>query len=119
MAKFLLSAHVVEGGGRPPMSEEEMRRSREQLTALEEELKASGALVASGRLDEPAKAAVVRVSNGKVMKTDGPFAETKEQLGGFYIIEAQDLDEALEWASRVTQAIHTPIETREFTGFAN
>ncbi len=61
-----------------------------------------------------AKSRVVRPSNGRVRAIDGPYAETKEQLGGFYIIEASDLDAAMEWASKVTLAIDTPIEVRPF-----
>ena len=65
----------------------------------------------------PDSATVVRVSDGKVVTTDGPFAESKEHLGGFYIIQAEDLDAALAWASRVTNAIKVPIEVRPFAGF--
>jgi hypothetical protein len=54
----------------------------------------------------------VRPSDGEVLTTDGPFAESKEHLGGFYIIEAEDLDAALAWASKVTLAVRTPIEVR-------
>jgi hypothetical protein len=61
----------------------------------------------------------VRVSGDEVLTTDGPFAESKEHLGGFYIIEAEDLDAALAWASKVTRAIRTPIEVRPFADFAD
>jgi hypothetical protein len=71
-------------------------------------------LVFSGRLHEPDSATVVRVSDGEVLTTDGPFVESKEHLGGFYIIEAEDLDAALGWASKVTAAIKAPIEVRPF-----
>ena len=77
-------------------------------------MRAVNALVFSGRLGEPSEARVVRPSNGRVRAIDGPYAETKEQLGGFYIIEAGDLDAAIEWASKVTLAIGTPIEVRPF-----
>ena len=60
------------------------------------------------------RATVVRVSDGEVLTTDGPFAESKEHLGGFYIIEAEDLDSALGWASKVTAAVAKPIEVRPF-----
>jgi hypothetical protein len=59
------------------------------------------------------------VSDGEVVTTDGPFAESKEHLAGFYIIEAEDLDAALGWASKVTAAINAPIEVRPFAGFAD
>jgi hypothetical protein len=96
------------------MTDEELRRGFERVGALETEMKAANALVFSGRLTEPERARVVRPSRAKVRMTDGPYAETKEQLGGFYILDAPDLDTALAWASRVTLAINTPIEVRPF-----
>jgi hypothetical protein len=114
MAQYLLSVHSVEGEVRDPMTDEEMRQSYQQLGILEEEMKSEGAWVFSGRLHEPDTATVVRMSGGEVMTTDGPFAESKEHLGGFYIIQAEDLDAALAWASKVTAAIKVPIEVRPF-----
>jgi hypothetical protein len=73
--------------------------------------------VFSGRLHQPDTATVVRTSGGEVVTTDGPFVESREHLGGFYIIQAEDLDAALAWASRVTGAIKVPIEVRPFAGF--
>lgn len=116
MPKYLLSAHSVEGETRQPMSDEEMRQSWKQVSILEREMVSAGIWVFSGQLHEPDTATVVRVSNGEVLTTDGPFAESKEHLGGFYIIEAKDLDDALGWASRVTRAIHVPVEVRPFAG---
>ena len=112
MPRYLLSAHSVAGEPRPAMTEEQMRQSFAEVLALEEKLMAAGAWVFSARLHDPDTATVVRVANGKVLTTDGPFVESKEHLGGFYIIEAPDLDAALDWASKVTAAIHTPIEVR-------
>ena len=77
-------------------------------------MRAANALVFSGRLGGPTEARVVRTSNGRVRAIDGPYAETKEQLGGFYIIEASDLNAAVEWASKISLAIETPIEVRPF-----
>jgi hypothetical protein len=114
MAQYLLSVHSVEGEVRDPMTDEEMQQSYQQLGILEEEMKSEGAWVFSGRLHEPDTATVVRISGGEVMTTDGPFAESKEHLGGFYIIQAEDLDAALAWASKVTAAIKVPIEVRPF-----
>ncbi len=113
MPRYLLSVH---GSGSAPerMTDEELRRGFEQVGALEAEMKAANALVFSGRLSDPDRARVVRPSRAKVRMTDGPYAETKEQLGGFYILEAPDLDAALDWASKVTLAINTPIEVRPF-----
>ena len=114
MSKYLLSVHMAAGQVREPMSEEDMRRGFERIDGIEREMRAARALVFSGRLSEPSDARVVRPSKGRVRAVDGPYAETKEQLGGFYIIEARDLDAAVEWASKVTLAIDTPIEVRPF-----
>jgi hypothetical protein len=117
MTQYLLSVHSVEGEAGEPMTEEQMQRSWKQIQALNDELKAAGAWVSSGRLHEPATATVVRESHGKVLTSDGPFAESKEHLGGFYIIEAEDLDAALVWASKTTVAVGKPIEVRPFVGY--
>jgi hypothetical protein len=117
MAHYLLSVHSVEGAARVPMTDEEMQRSHQRLRSLEQDLKSTGAWVFSGRLHEPATSTVVRMSGGEVVTTDGPFVESREHLGGFYIIQAEDLDAALAWASRVTGAINVPIEVRPFAGF--
>ncbi len=77
-------------------------------------MKSAGALFFGGALHGPDTATVVRVSEGDVLTTDGPFAESKEHLGGFYIIEADDLDSALVWASKTTAAVGHPIEVRPF-----
>ena len=114
MTHYLLSVHGVEGEARDPMTEEEMRQFMERVGVLEEEMKSAGALIFSGKLNDPDTATVVRVANGDVMTTDGPFAESKEHLGGFYIIEAHDLDAALVWASKTTAAVGAPIEVRPF-----
>src|SRR5436309_9629674 len=112
MTRFLLSVHSAQGGGVPEMTDEEMQRSWQKIRALEEEMKAGGYLLFSGRLTEPETATVVRVSGGELLTTDGPFAESKEHLGGFYIIEAEDLDAALAWASKTTEAVVQAIEVR-------
>jgi hypothetical protein len=114
MAQYLLSVHSVEGEIAEPMTHEEMQQSWKQISLLEEKMKSSGAWVFSGRLHDPDTATVVRTSGGDVLTTDGPFAESKEHLGGFYIIEAPDLDAAIQWASKVTGAVGKPIEVRPF-----
>jgi hypothetical protein len=119
MARYLLSVHSREGEVREPMTEEEMRQSHTQLGHIEREMKSAGAWVFSGRLHEPDTATVVRVSGGEVLTTDGPFAESKDHLGGFYVIDAADLDAALGWASKVTACIRVPIEVRPFAAFAD
>lgn len=117
MAKYLLSAGGGGTGGEP-MTEEQMRTAYEPIQAVEEEMKAAGAWYFSGRLHDADTATVVRVVDGDVLTTDGPFAESKEHLGGFYIIEAADLDDALRWASKVTAVVGKPIEVRAFAGTA-
>jgi hypothetical protein len=114
MTRYLLSVHSGNGSAPETMTDEEWRAGFEKIGRLEAEMKAANALVYSGRLHDPDRARVVRPSKGRVRTTDGPYAETKEHLGGFYIIDAPDLDAALEWASKVTLAINTPIEVRPF-----
>jgi hypothetical protein len=118
MTQYLLSVHTVDGEAREPMTAEEMAQSYNQIGVLEKEMKSAGAWLFSGRLHEPDTATVVRMSGGEVLTTDGPFVESKEHLGGFYIIEADDLDDALAWASKATAAVGRPIEVRPFAGFA-
>ena len=118
MAKYLLSVHSVEGEASEPMTEEKMRQFMERIGALEEEMKSSETWVFSGRLHDPDTATVVRMSDGEVLTTDGPFAESKEHLGGFYIIEAEDLDAALSWAAKTADCVERPIEVRPFRDFS-
>jgi hypothetical protein len=114
MPQYMFSAYSVEGAARPAMTEEEMQKGWQKILVLEEEMKSAGALVFSGKLNEPDTATVVRIADGDLMTTDGPFAESKEHLGGFYIIEADDLDAALVWAWKTTAAVGAPIEVRPF-----
>jgi hypothetical protein len=114
MPKYMLAVHSVEGDAPDQMTEEEMQHSWKQVQILEEDMRAAGAWVFGGALHGPDTATVVRPSGGDVLTTDGPFAESKEHLGGFYLIEAPDLDAALAWASKVTAAIKKPIEVRPF-----
>jgi hypothetical protein len=114
MARYMLSVHSGNDVVRKPTTAEEWQRGFEQIGVLEAEMKAANALVFSGRLDGADAARVVRPSKGRVRMTDGPYAETKEHLGGFYIIDAPDLDGALNWAQKVTLLIDTPIEVRAF-----
>ena len=86
------------------------------VAALVEEIKAAGAWVFNGGLHAASTATVVRLQDGEVLLTDGPFAEGKEHVGGLLIIEAPDLDAALAWASRAARATTLPIEVRPFQG---
>src|SRR4030081_250594 len=97
------------------MTNEKMKEVMMRDGALEQEMRSAGAWVLGGRLHDPATATVVRVSDsGGVLTTDGPFAESKEHLGGFYIVEAEDLDAALSWASKTAACVSAPIEVRAF-----
>jgi hypothetical protein len=114
MAKYLLSVHSVEGEAGDPMTEEEMQQFMKQVNDLEEEMRSAGVWLFGGALHEPDTATVVRMAQGEALTTDGPFAESKEHLGGFYIIEAEDLDAAVSWASKTSSAVSHPIEVRPF-----
>jgi hypothetical protein len=119
MTRYLLSTHTVEGEEREPTSEEQMRATYQRLAAIEQQMSDSGAWVFSARLHGPETATVVRVAGGEVLTTDGPFAESKEHLAGFYMVDAEDLDAALGLAAKVSEAIGRPIEVRPFAGFTD
>jgi hypothetical protein len=119
MARFFLSVHVGPDDRPGQMTDDEMRRGYERIASLEEDMRSAGALVMSGRLEGPDSSLVVSASNGKVLTTDGPFLESKEVIGGFYVIEAPDRAAAVEWASRTSAAISQPIEVRPFFAMAD
>ena len=77
----------------------------------------NGTLLAGEALEMPETATTVKVRNGERLVTDGPFAETKEQLGGFYLVECKDLDEAIEWAAKIPGAQNGTIEVRPVMSF--
>ncbi|MEU5878301.1 YciI family protein [Spirillospora sp. NPDC047279] len=108
--KYLLSIYQPEGEAPPEVLAEVMPR----LKALNQELVESGSWVFAGGLHPPSSATVVRDEDGEALLTDGPFIESKEFLGGFTIIEADDLDAALEWGRRFAAASTLPIEVRPF-----
>ncbi len=114
MARYLLSVYSVEGEVAEPMSDDDMQQFMTRIGALEEEMRSAGARVFSARLHEADTATVVRSQDGEVVTTEGPFAEAKEHLGGFYIVEAEDLDAALEWGSKTSGCIGKPIEVWPF-----
>ena len=88
------------------------QRTDPQVDAFNEEMDRAGAWVFGGGLDPASSATVVRAERGEVSMTDGPYAETKEQMGGFWVIEAADLDAALEWAGKAAAACEGPVEVR-------
>ena len=99
--RYLLS-FIVEEGAMDDTSPEEMRESLERWSAFDDEAVARGAMIACEPLEGSAVATTIHVrANGDRIVTDGPFAETKEQLGGFCVLDCENLDEALEWAGKV------------------
>ncbi len=117
MTQYMLSVHSVDGQSPPPMTPEDVAVVMKEVGALEEEMKGTGTWLFGGRLHEADTATVVRVKDGEVLTTDGPFVEAKEHLAGFYLIEAPDLDAALKWAARVTAAVGAAIEVRPLVSY--
>jgi hypothetical protein len=111
MPKYLLAMYQPTGATLPPERLEPIMRD---LDAVNQELRAAGAWVFAGGLHEPTASTMVRVKDGDVLTTDGPFAEGKEHLGGFTIVDVPDLDAALGWAGKIAQASTLPIEVRPF-----
>ncbi len=112
MKQYLLSVHHVEG--QRDLPEDQIQQMYKDVDEVNAELQAIGAWVFGGGLHPPATATVVRITDGEVVTTDGPFAETKEQLGGFWVIKAADLDAALAWGAKATRACQAPVEVRPF-----
>jgi len=113
MKQYLLSVHMV--AGVEPPSQEVMQQLYRDVDVFNELLKTEGAWVFAGGLHPATTATVVQIRDGEVLTTDGPFAETKEQLGGFWIIKAADLDDALAWAAKGAKACGGgPVEVRPF-----
>ena len=112
MKQYLLAVRMVEG--EPVPSQEQIQQAYQAVDAYNAELQSAGAWVFAGGLHPPATATVVRAQGGKVVTTDGPFAETKEQLGGFWVIAVPDLDAALDWAAKGSAACGGPVEVRPF-----
>ena len=99
------------------MSQADMGQVMEAYGAFTEAIKTAGVMVAGDALKPTSAATTVRVRDGKPLHTDGPFAETKEQLGGFYILDCKDLDEALAWAAKIPTAHHGSVEVRPIMVF--
>ncbi len=91
-----------------------MQQMFADVDVVNQKMMASGAWVFGGGLHSASTATVVREQNGEVVTIDGPYAEAKEHLGGFWIIEAADLDAALAWAREATVACRGPVEVRPF-----
>jgi hypothetical protein len=112
MKQYLLSIYQPGDGSPPP--KEVLEPIMQKIGALNEEMKRAGVFVFTGGLHAPGTATVLRAKNSEVLTTDGPFVEGKEHLGGFYVIQAPDLDAALDWGRKLAQASTLPIEVRPF-----
>ena len=112
MTQYLLSVYYPADAAQPSL--EELAQIGKSVAAVQTQLEAAGAWVFGGGLHGPSTSTVVHVRGGDVLTTDGPYAETKEQLGGFSIIDVPDLDAALAWAEKTSRATTCPIEVRPF-----
>lgn len=109
--QYLLALYSDESAW-PKMTEEQRKRGYAAYMAYSEALKQAGALKGSNRLQPTSTATTVRTVDGKSQVLDGPYAETKEQLGGYFLIDVPDLDAALSWAARCPGAQHGIVEVR-------
>ena len=105
MKQYLLSIYQPDG---PPPLPAALTRVMEEIAKLIEEMKTSGSWVFNGGLHPPSTATVVRARGGDTLMTDGPFAEGKEHIGGFVIVQARELDAALEWARKLARILTLP-----------
>jgi hypothetical protein len=112
MKQYLLSVCYPAGSTQPPP--EALQKIMRNVIALQKEMQAAGVWVFSGGLHPPTAATVLRQQGGEVVVTDGPFIESKEQIGGITVIKCADLDAALAWGRKMALAITTPIEVRPF-----
>jgi hypothetical protein len=109
--KYLLLMYADESKDSkiPP---EELEAMAQAWYSLLKEAKAAGVLISNNGLSPVANATTVRIRDGKTLTTDGPFAETHEQLGGYFLVECKDLDEAITWAAKIPTAKYGSIEVR-------
>jgi hypothetical protein len=112
MSQYLLSVYYDETV--PDPSPDQMAQMYLDVETLNEKIRTAGAWVFAGGLHTPDTSTVVRQSDGEIMITDGPLPEAKEQIGGFWVIDAPDLDAALAWAKEATVACMGPVEVRPF-----
>jgi hypothetical protein len=109
--QYLLLLHSNESGW-ADMTQAEQQQGMAAYMAYTEALKKAGAFVGSNRLQPVSSATTVKITNGKQQVLDGPYADSKEQLGGYFLIEAADLDGAIAWAARCPGSSHGTIEVR-------
>lgn len=112
MTQYLLSVHMVEGEEEPTPGA--MQAAYQAVEEFNAELRASGAWVFAGGLHPVDTATVVRTAGGETVTTNGPFAETNEHIGGFWVVDAPDLDAALALAEKGSRACAGPVEVRPF-----
>jgi hypothetical protein len=111
MTMYLLSIYQPDEGVPPP---DVLAKVMAEIDAINRELRATGSWVFAGGLHPASTATVIRAKGGDALMTDGPFVEGKEHLGGFTIVNAADLDAALEWGEKLARATGLPIEVRPF-----
>jgi hypothetical protein len=109
--QYLLMVYVNEAGW-PKMSKAEQEQGMAAYGAYTEALNKAGVLKGSNRLQPVSTATTVRLANGKPQVLDGPYVDSKEQVGGYYLIDVPDLDAAISWASRCPGASHGVVEVR-------
>lgn len=109
MGRHLLTIYQPDGGTPPPEILDMVMRD---LETLNQEMNAAGVWVFTAGLQPPATATVLREFNGEVTATDGPFAEAKEHIGGFTVIDTPDEETALEWGRRLAAIVRIPVEVR-------
>jgi hypothetical protein len=109
--QYLLMLYVNEAGW-PKLSKAEQEQGTAAYMAYTEALAAAGVLKGANRLQPSSIATTVRTTNGKTQVLDGPYADSKEQLGGYYLIDVPDLDAALSWAARCPTVGHGVVEVR-------
>ena len=115
--KYLLSIYVDETAD-ARKSKEETGQEHAAYGAYTADGRERGVILGGDELHPSSTATTVRVRNGKTLTSDGPFAETKEQLGGYYIVDCKNLDEAIEWAERIPHASQGAIEIRPVVIFS-
>ena len=109
--KYLLLMYADESTG-SNFSQEDLQAAKKTWAEFRQEMAASGALITSSGVPPGTSVTTVRVRDDKTMITDGPFAETHEQLGGYFVMECQDLEEAIRWAEKIPTAKYGSIEIR-------
>lgn len=110
MTQYLVAIHLPDDYD-PSVEDEAMARD---IDVLNDEMKAAGATIFLGGLQPAGRAKSLRNKAGKVVVTDGPYIETKEHIGGFWVLEAANMDEALEWGRKAVIACRAPVEVRPF-----